>query len=154
MVDKRHNEAGAHRAAADNFHKNYKTLISAPRQAIEGLKPWVGCPRVTNVRLALAKLPALDGHEETDVNRRKVPFAPLLGGTTVLVAQTGGMKTVRTLDFFSTLELLEPVVPELEARVEWAQCTWVTLMSKERFSVVHQSAGKPTRPFFVAIATS
>jgi hypothetical protein len=43
-----------------------------------------------------------------------VPFAPLLGGSTVLVAQTGGGKTYRTLDF-----LLEPVAPELEGRVEW-----------------------------------
>ena len=41
-------------------------------------------------------------------------FAPLLDGTTVLVAQTGGMKTVRTLNFFE-----QPVVPELETRVEW-----------------------------------
>ena len=63
---------------------------------------------MTRVRLALAKLPALDGHEETDVDGRKVSFAPLLGGSTVLVAQTGGMKTVRTLDFFE-----KPVVPFL-----------------------------------------
>ena len=42
-----------------------------------------------------------------------------------------------------------------EPHAEWAMCTWVTLVSMGRFSVVHQSAGKPTtRPFFVAIATS
>jgi chemotaxis protein histidine kinase CheA len=107
-------ETQARHAAAAGFERRRNTVISAPRQAIDGLKPWAGCPGVTNVRLALAKLPALDGHEEKAVDGRTVPFAPLLGGSTVLVAQTGGMKTVRTLDF-----LLEPVVPELEARVEW-----------------------------------
>ena len=107
-------ETEAHHAAAAGIERRRNTLISAPRQVIEGLKPWAGCPGVTNVRLALAKLPALDGHEETAVDGHTVPFAPLLGGSTVLVAQTGGMKTVRTLNF-----LQEPVVPELEARVEW-----------------------------------
>ena len=107
-------ETQAHHAAAAGFERRRNTLISAPRQVTEGLKPWAGCPGVTNVRLALAKLPALDGHEETAVDGHTVPFAPLLGGSTVLVAQTGGMKTVRTLNF-----LQEPVVPELEARVEW-----------------------------------
>ena len=107
-------ETEAHHAATADFERRRNTLISAPRQVTEGLKPWAGCPGVTNVRLALAKLPALDGHEETAVDGHTVPFAPLLGGSTVLVAQTGGMKTVRTLNF-----LQEPVVPELEARVEW-----------------------------------
>ena len=112
--DEARNETQAHHAAAAGFERRRNTLISAPRQATEGLKPWAGCPGVTNVRLVSAKLPALDGHEETDVDGHTVPFAPLLGGSTVLVAQTGGMKTVRTLGF-----LQEPVVPELEARVEW-----------------------------------
>ena len=35
-----------------------------------------------------------------------------------------------------------------EPQAEWTQCNWVTLMSMERFSVVHQSVGKPTRLFF------
>ena len=112
--DEARKETQAHHAAAAGFERHRNTLISAPRQATEGLKPWAGCPGVTNVRLVSAKLPALDGHEETDVDGHTVPFAPLLGGSTVLVAQTGGMKTVRTLGF-----LQEPVVPELEARVEW-----------------------------------
>ena len=112
--DEARKETEAHHAAAAGIERRRNTLISAPRQVTEGLKPWPGCPRVTNVRLASAKLPALDGHEETNVNGHTVPFAPLLGGSTVLVGQTGSMKTVRTENF-----LQEPVVPELEARVEW-----------------------------------
>ena len=44
----------------------------------------------------LCTLCIVDGHEEKAVDGRTVPFVPLLGGSTVLVAQTGGMKTVRT----------------------------------------------------------
>ena len=66
------------------------------------------------VRLQSGKLPALDGHEETTVDGRSVAFEPILRGSTVLVAGTGGMKTVRMLDF-----LQRAVVPELEARVVW-----------------------------------
>ena len=67
---------------------------------------------MTVVRLESGKLPALDGHEETTVDGRSVAFEPILRGSTVLVAGTGGMKTVRMLNF-----LQRAVVPELEARV-------------------------------------
>ena len=87
--DEARKETQAHHAATADFERRRNTLISAPRQVTEGLKPWAGCPGVTNVRLALAKLPALDGHEETAVDGHTVPFAPLLGGSTVLIAQTG-----------------------------------------------------------------
>ena len=98
----RDSEEEAHNAAADRLFKNHTTLISAPRQATEGLKPWAGCPRVTVVQLPSAKLPAFDGHEETAIDGSVVKFEPILFGTTVVVAGTGGMKTVRTLDFLQS----------------------------------------------------
>jgi hypothetical protein len=86
-------------AAARDFHANRSNVICAPRQANEGLKPWDGCPGVTHLRLKSAQLPPLDGHEETTVDGQQVRFEPIIGGVVVLVAGTGGMKTVRTLDF-------------------------------------------------------
>ena len=93
----------------DAFENNYKTYISAPRQAIEGLKAWNGCPGVTVVQLPLAKLPALDGHEVKAIDGSVCPCTPLLFGTTVLCAGTGGKKTVVTNDF-----LQQPVSPKLK----------------------------------------
>jgi 8-oxo-dGTP pyrophosphatase MutT (NUDIX family) len=86
-------------AAARDFHSSRHTLICAPRQASEGLKPWDGCPGVTRVRLESAKLLPLDGHTEMAVDGTQVRFEPILGGATVLVSGTGGMKTVRTLEW-------------------------------------------------------
>ena len=50
----------------------------------------------------------------------------------------------------SSLAMTNSIEPHAECDV----CTWVTLMTVERFSVVHQSADKPTSPFFVSSATS
>ena len=106
--------SAARQAASRAFHSSHHTLISAPKQASEGLEPWKGCKGVTNVRLPSAKLPPLDGHDVVATDDTRVPFKPVLYGATVLVAGTGGMKTVRTLDFFG-----QPVEPELEQRVSW-----------------------------------
>lgn len=116
--DEKARSSTARTNAARNFHSARRTLISAPRQAIEGLEPWDGCGGMTNVHLASAQLPPLDGHMETVVNGTSMPFKPPLNGATVLVAGTGGMKTVRTLEF-----LQQPVDPQLESLVEWTKPT-------------------------------
>ena len=112
--DAKASASAAHQAASRAFRSSHHTLISAPKQASEGLEPWKGCKGVTNVRLPSAKLPPLDGHDVVATDGTRVPFKPILYGATVLVAGTGGMKTVRTLDF-----LMQPVEPELEQRVSW-----------------------------------
>jgi len=121
--DAKNCEAEVRMRAAESFQERRKTLISAPTQATEGLKPWNGCPGVTVVRIASARLPALDGHEETDVNGRKVVFEPLRGGSTVTVVGTGGGKTFQVEAWLKTKLEANPDLPVvvLSARINIAQ---------------------------------
>lgn len=122
-----HTEEGeANGARADAFHRHHHEIISAPRQATEGLKgDWKDCAGVTNVRLASAQLPPLDGHAVRATDGATVRFEPLLGGTTVLVSGTGGMKTVRTLEWMltATVERLAALGKKLNAELPLAFVT-------------------------------
>ena len=87
------NSRAANMATAEEFLQSYRQTISAPRQASEGLKPWSKDAPVTHVKIDDSKLPPLDGKDVQDVKGNTVRFEPPLGGATVLVAGTGGMKT-------------------------------------------------------------
>ena len=111
-------ERAAGAASARHVERSLKarSIIKPTKQALEGLQPWPGGPEVTNVRLPSGKLPPMDGAPVTATDGRSVPLEPPLRGVLALVAGTGGMKTVRTLDW-----LQRPVDARLEEpAVKWS----------------------------------
>ena len=90
-------------------------IAGKSRRAEHGIQPWArgsGRPdvNVDHVRLAEPKLRALDGSTTvTTESGKRIKYAPIMHGTTVLEFGKGAGKTWRTIEFFLSLSVTKAV---------------------------------------------